>query len=57
MPRYKIRAATFYEFQAYLITYIAHLHMGAIEQSLDRSTEAIKYYKEVFDADPLSTKA
>lgn len=42
MTRYKIRAATFYEFQAYLITCIAPLRMGAIEQSLGRSTEAIK---------------
>ncbi|KAI8983855.1 hypothetical protein BDB01DRAFT_118794 [Pilobolus umbonatus] len=35
----------------------AHLRMGAIEQSLGRSTEAIEYYKEVFDTDPLDAKA
>ncbi|KAG1160549.1 hypothetical protein G6F37_003883 [Rhizopus arrhizus] len=35
----------------------AHLRMGAIEQSLGRSTEAIEYYKEVFDTEPLDAKA
>lgn len=31
--------------------------MGAIEQSLGRSTEAIEYYKEVFDTEPMDAKA
>jgi RNA polymerase-associated protein CTR9 len=31
--------------------------MGAIEQSLGKSSEAIEYYKEVFDTDPLDAKA
>ncbi|ORE11726.1 TPR-like protein [Rhizopus microsporus var. microsporus] len=39
-------------------TYVdAHLRMGAIEQSLGRSTEAIEYYKEVFDTEPMDAKA
>ncbi|CAO3693034.1 unnamed protein product [Rhizopus stolonifer] len=35
----------------------AHLRMGSIEQSLGRPTEAIEFYKEVFDTDALDVKA
>ncbi|KAI9248923.1 hypothetical protein BY458DRAFT_550823 [Sporodiniella umbellata] len=35
----------------------AHLRMGSIEQSLGRPTEAIEFYKEVFDSDSLNVKA
>ncbi|OBZ82827.1 RNA polymerase-associated protein CTR9 [Choanephora cucurbitarum] len=35
----------------------AHLRMGAIEFSLGRASEAIEYYKEVFDTDPVNAKA
>ena len=31
--------------------------MGSIEQSLGRPTEAIEFYKEVFDTDALDVKA
>ncbi|KAI8097879.1 uncharacterized protein B0P05DRAFT_593288 [Gilbertella persicaria] len=35
----------------------AHLRMGVIEYSLGRPSEAIEYYKEVFDTDPVNAKA
>ncbi|KAF1795976.1 hypothetical protein V8B55DRAFT_1454269 [Mucor lusitanicus] len=35
----------------------AHLRLGAIEQSLGRSADAIEYYKEVFDTEANDAKA
>lgn len=40
-----------------LITSTAHLRLGAIEQSLGRSADAIEYYKEVFDTEANDAKA
>lgn len=35
----------------------AYLRMGAIEMSLGKSDEAMEWYKEVFDTDPINAKA
>ncbi|KAI7905639.1 uncharacterized protein BX663DRAFT_500417 [Cokeromyces recurvatus] len=34
----------------------AHLRLGAIEESIGKTSEANEYYKEVFDTDPLDVK-